>query len=566
MQQTTVPPRPAATVILARDSDHGVEVFMMKRTTEVVFAKGMHVFPGGGLDSADYAQEMTALCAGIDDEHASSTLGVEQGGLAYWVAAIRECFEEAGLLIGYRDAIGQRPLDASDAPRLAMLRSHLAEKKQSFAELLLGAQLRAATDQLVYYSHWVTQPGRPRRYDTRFFVAPAPADQIAMHDNSETVAHLWVRPAQALELSQRGELNLMFPTIKTLESLTRFGNVKDLMAFARTKPPTSMMSPHLSTARDGSIRTLIQGDYAHAEIRKLDPSNQGIAKSDIDPGHPVNIAPQVWRITAANPGVMTGPGTNTYLIGSAQTGVAVIDPGPELTEHVNAIVQCAAGPIKWILCTHTHRDHSPAARQLQALTGAQLIGMPPPPYSNQDQDFVPALIPTHNQRLQIAGVTLRAIHTPGHASNHLCYLHETEKILFTGDHVMQGSTVVINPPDGDMSLYLDSLRMLMSEPIDYFAPGHGFLIGNPLEALERLLLHRQDRENKVVAALRLAGEPRSAEELVTDVYQDTPAQRHALAARSLLAHLHKLRNEARVSEHAGRWCLNDVQGHTERTR
>ena len=558
MQQPTVQPRPAATVILARDSAHGVEVFLMKRTTEVVFAKGMHVFPGGGLDLTDYADAMTARCAGTDDAYASSALGVTQGGLAYWVAAIRECFEESGLLIGYRDAHERRHLDASDAPRLALLRSQLAEKKQSFAELLEAAQLRAATDQLIYYSHWVTQPGRPRRYDTRFFVAPAPAEQIAMHDNCETVAHLWVRPGQALELSQRGELNLMFPTLKTLESLTRFGCVEELMDFARTRPPTASMTPHISTARDGSIRTLIQSDYAYAEIRKLDPTNLGTAKSDIDPGHPVNLAPDVWRLTAANPGMMTGPGTNTYLLGSASTGIAVIDPGPDMDEHIQAILKCAAGPIKWILCTHTHRDHSPAARQLSALTGAQRIGMPPPSHPNQDQSFVPEIIPAHNQKLIVAGISLRVLHTPGHASNHLCYLHETEKILFTGDHVMQGSTVVINPPDGDMSVYLSCLRMLITEPIDYFAPGHGFLIGQPVQAIERLLLHRQDRENKILVAMRLAQEPLTVEALVSQVYQDTPVQRHAVAARSLLAHLYKLKNESRVTEHAQRWCLTQV--------
>ena len=137
----------------------------------------------------------------------------------------------------------------------------------------------------------------------------------------------------------------MFPTHKTLESLTRFGCVQDLMDFARTRPPTASMTPHTSTARDGSIRTLIQSDYAYAEITKLDPTNLGTAKSDIDPGHAVNLAPDVWRLTAPNPGVMTGPGTNTYLLGSATTGIAVIDPGPDSDEHIQAILKCAAGPI-----------------------------------------------------------------------------------------------------------------------------------------------------------------------------------------------------------------------------
>ena len=560
MQTDPSHPRPAATIILARDSEHGIEVFMMKRTTEVTFAKGMHVFPGGGVDASDHATEMHRLCVGVDDARASAELGMQAGGLAYWIAAIRECFEEAGLLIGYRDHPELMQFDAADAQKLTDLRLELAENKISFAQLLQREQLRAATDQLIYYSHWITTPGRPRRYDTRFFIAPAPAEQIAMHDNSETVAHLWVSPGEAIELFKRGEIDLMFPTIKTLESLTQFGRVEDLLRHARTKPQIAATTPHVSTARDGSIRMLIQSDYAYAEAQKLDPENLGTTKSDIDPGHPVQLAPALWRLTAPNPGVMTGPGTNTYLLGSAQTGVAVIDPGPELDDHIEAIIRCAPGAIQWILTTHTHRDHSPAAMKLQARTGATIYGRPAPAQLNQDHDFKPDIVPTHADVLEIAGIRLRAIHTPGHASNHLCYLHESEKILFTGDHLMQGSTVVINPPDGDMLAYLQSLAMIKEEiiqndSIDYLAPGHGFLIGQPEQAIDRLVLHRLARENKILAALSTSDTPQTIEALVKIAYQDTPVQRHALAARSLLAHLYKLKQDKRVIEQDDRWCL-----------
>ena len=160
-------PRPAATIILARDSAQGIEVFMMKRTTEVTFAKGMHVFPGGGVDASDHAAEMHALCIGLDDGSASVELGIQTGGLAYWIAAIRECFEEAGLLIGYRNDQTLRQLDATDAEKLAALRLELADNKLTFAQLLDREQLRAATDQLIYYSHWITTPGRPRRCPIR---------------------------------------------------------------------------------------------------------------------------------------------------------------------------------------------------------------------------------------------------------------------------------------------------------------------------------------------------------------------------------------------------------------
>ena len=548
-------PRPAATVILARDTEHGPEVFMMKRTTEVAFAKGMHVFPGGALDAADRHADLAARCAGLDDTLASAQLGIAQGGLAYWIAAIRECFEEAGLLLGYREQDELLALQDEEADRLAALRLDLASHKVTFAEILERENLRAATDLIAYYSHWITQPGRPRRYDTRFFVARAPRTQVPMHDNSELVAHLWVRPGDALEMARKGEMTLMFPTVKTLESLTRFARVEDLLEFARSPRARPVMAPRAAVALDGSQRTLVPGDFAYAEVKKLDPDNNGHVWSDIKPGRPVAIADQVIRVTAANPGMMTGPGTNTYLIGNAQTGIAVIDPGPLLEDHIAAIEQNAAGPIKWILCTHTHIDHSPAAAVLREKHGAAVYGMPPPPYPNQDQTFRPDHVVHHGEQLNVAGITLRVIHTPGHASNQVCYLWESDRLLFTGDHIMQGSTVVINPPDGHMTTYLNSLRLLQSENIDYLAPGHGFLIAEPAVAVDRLLVHRQTRENKVLEAMRRVGAPADLETLVVQAYDDTPANRHKVAMRSLSAHLQKLQDEGRVQERDGLWSL-----------
>lgn len=548
-------PRPAATVILARDTEEGPEVFMMKRTTEVTFAKGMHVFPGGALDAADRHPDLAARCAGLDDTLASAQLGMEQGGLAYWIAAIRECFEEAGLLLGYRERDELLTLQDEDADRLSALRLDLASHKVTFSEILERENLRAATDLIAYYSHWITQPGRPRRYDTRFFVARAPSTQVPMHDNSELVAHLWVRPGDALEMARNGEMTLMFPTVKTLESLTRFARVEDMLEFARSPRSRPIMAPRAAVALDGSQRTLVPGDFAYAEVKKLDPDNKGQVWCDIKPGRPVEIASQVVRVTAPNPGMMTGPGTNTYLIGNAETGIAVIDPGPLLDEHIAAIEQNAAGQIKWILCTHTHVDHSPAARVLREKHGATVYGMPPPPYPNQDQTFAPDQVVQNGDRIPVAGVALRVIHTPGHASNQVCYLWESERLLFTGDHIMQGSTVVINPPDGHMATYLASLRLLQSENIEYLAPGHGFLIADPAVAVDRLLVHRQTRENKVFEAMRRINAPADLEALVLQAYDDTPANRHKVAMRSLAAHLQKLQEEGRVQEHNGLWSL-----------
>ncbi|MDO9026103.1 MBL fold metallo-hydrolase [Zwartia sp.] len=548
-------PRPAATVILARNISDGIEVFMMERTTAVEFAKGMHVFPGGALDRTDHHPEIAALCVGLDDQLASQTLGIDQGGLAYWIAAIRECFEESGLLLGYREDDHLLRLGTDEAARLAALRIEMAENKLSFLDILQREAVKAATDRIAYFSHWVTQAGRPRRYDTRFFVAQAPEGQTALQDNHETVGQLWVQPGQALEMNRAGALNMMFPTIKTLESLAPFKHVEELLEYARKPRPKQVMAPVTGLSRSGEPHILIPGDYAYAEIKKLDFDNRGVCCSYIQPGQAVTIGQDVLRVTAANPGMMTGPGTNSYLIGNAVSGVAVIDPGPLLDEHIDALLAAAPGPIRWILCTHTHLDHSPAAAALKQRTGATVIGMPPPLQPNQDQTFKPDHIVSHQEKLDIAGTVIRVIHTPGHASNQVCYLLESQNLLFTGDHIMQGSTVVIGPPDGNMAEYLASLRLLLNEKIEHFAPGHGFLMDKPAENVERILIHRQDRENKVIAALRKVEHPTTLENLVKIAYDDAHERLHTVAQKSLLAHLQKLRDEQRAVVTDGLWSL-----------
>ena len=552
MNQVLVP-RPAATLILVRDASAGMEVFMIRRTQAAAFMGGAHVFPGGGVDAGDASAELAAHCEGLDDAEASRLLGVERGGLAYWTAALRECFEEAGLLLAH-DAEGSYA-DLNDAERLqvfAQWRESVRAGRATLADLCREHGLRLAAGRLAYYSHWITQPGRPRRYDTRFFVAEAPSAQTASHDNSETVDHLWIQPDEALARHQRGEIQLVFPTIKTLESIAGFDTAAALLAFARSPRKMPTMAPRTANSAEGK-KLLVPGDYAYAEVGRLDPAGLGHASCEIVPGTVVQLSPKVRRITAPNPGFMTGPGTNTYLLG-AGGDIAVIDPGPAIDAHVEAVLAAAGARLRWILVTHTHTDHSPAAALLKARTGAELMGMPPPPFERQDQSFRPDRVLADGERIDLAGCMLRVIHAPGHASNQLCYLLEEERLLFTGDHVMQGSTVVINPPDGDMRVYLDSLRRLQREYLAWFAPGHGFLMDKPQEALERLLIHRLTRENKVLNALRAAGEV-ALEQLLPAVYDDVSARLYPVASRSLLAHLIKLKDEGRLRESHGRWSL-----------
>ena len=530
--------RPAATIVVAREADRGIEVLMVRRPQAMAFAGGAHVFPGGAVDPADSDPALACACVGLDDVEASRRLGIHRGGLAYWICAMRECFEEAGLLYAYSG----ESLARFDSP---------AREAESFGAIVTSRGLRLAADRLAYLSHWITQAGRPRRYDTRFFIAAAPEHQRPMHDGSEAVGHDWMAPRDALERQARGEIQLLFPTIKTLETLARFGRVADAMEYARSPRPMPAMAPRSAVGRQGS-KLLVPGDYAYAEVGKLDPEGQGTASYEIVPGAIVQIAPRLRRLTAPNPGAMTGPGTNTYLLGDAPSGIAVIDPGPLIESHIDAIAAAAGGRIEWILCTHSHVDHSPAAAPLKARTGATVLGMRARYPERQDPTFAPDRELAHGERLELAGFRLRVLHTPGHASNQLCFLEEGERLLFTGDHLMQGSTVVINPPDGDMATYLASLRLLLAEELDYIAPGHGFLMAHPHEMVERVLVHRRERENKVIAQLAEHG-PVTLEALLPHVYEDVPLRMHPVASRSLLAHLLKLRREGRAAEAAGMW-------------
>ncbi|MDX1402133.1 MAG: MBL fold metallo-hydrolase, partial [Kiloniellales bacterium] len=349
-------PRPAATLILVRDAAHGLEVLLAKRTHLANFAGGAYVFPGGAVDDADSAPDLATFASGIDDAEASKRLGIEQGGIGYWIAAIRECFEEAGLLFAHTHDGELIDIEEDAARHFDAARRALAAGETTLLQFLQSRNLYLATDRLHYFGHWITQAGRPRRYTTRFFLAEAPTRQTPSHDGEELVNHLWIHPGEAIERNRTGDINLMFPTLKTLESLANLRNVAEALAYARSPRPMPAMNPRVGIGSAGK-KLLLPGDYAYAELGKLDPEQKATASYEIIPGNVVQLSDRVRRITAPNPSVMTGPGTNTYVIGDASTGVAVIDPGPLDEAHIARIVEAAPGPIRWILCTHTHVDH-----------------------------------------------------------------------------------------------------------------------------------------------------------------------------------------------------------------
>ncbi len=263
------------------------------------------------------------------------------------------------------------------------------------------------------------------------------------------------------------------------------------------------------------------------------------------------LSPMVRRIVADNPGMMTGPGTNTYLVGIDE--IAVIDPGPGDESHLDAIAGCGGDRIRWILLTHTHEDHSPGAAGLKKRTGAEILAFGPGEGRGKvrlDGTLGDGAV------IEATEFHLTALHTPGHASNHLCYLLNEERTLFTGDHIMQGSTVVISPPDGDMAAYLASLERLKTirPRLKAIAPGHGHVIDDPLAVVDETIAHRLAREAQVLDALRDRG-PTTIPDLVEVIYADVAPELHPVARRTVWAHLRKLADEgaAKGDDLDGEW-------------
>ena len=255
-----VPVRDASTVMLLRDGRRGIEVCLMQRNLASDFVGGAHVFPGGGVDEADGRPEVEAVCHGLDDAEASRRLGIDVGGLAFWVAAIRESFEEAGVLLA-RGADGA-PLDMAlpgRPDRYAELRREVDEGRVSMADLALGEGLHLDVGALHYFSRWITPLGSHRRYDTRFFVAAAPEGQEVTEDRRELIDAQWITPSDALRRHDDGEIVLIFPTVRTLVALTRFDRAGDVVAHARMTAEVNAVLPTVTEAEDGT-RIVLPGD------------------------------------------------------------------------------------------------------------------------------------------------------------------------------------------------------------------------------------------------------------------------------------------------------------------
>tara|TARA_B000000609_G_scaffold145225_1_gene126451 strand:+ start:22 stop:825 length:804 start_codon:yes stop_codon:yes gene_type:complete len=262
----------------------------------------------------------------------------------------------------------------------------------------------------------------------------------------------------------------------------------------------------------------------------------------------------IKKITANNGGVFTGNGTNTYLIGNDD--ITLIDPGPNDADHIDKILTLGGDKIKRILVTHTHTDHSPAALPISKKLNIPMFGRLVDRDSEwEDETFVPDTVLSHGDTISTNEYTLETIHTPGHASNHLCFYLKDQKCLLTGDHIMDGSTVVIAPPDGNMTAYIESLKLLESYDIDYFAPGHGEFMLEPSKTIQSIIRHRLSRESKVLRCIE-NNKDQDIDELLLSVYDDVPDILHPIARMSLLAHLIKLEGDRKILQTDNTYSLS----------
>lgn len=270
MAEGPVPVRDAATIMVVRDSEPGpgMEVLMLRRNARSTWVGGAYLFPGGAVDAEDLSGAAAGYCSGRDDAEASRLLGVGAGGIGSFVAAIRECFEEAGLLL----ALGPGgPLDFGDpevADRFDASRRKLNARATTFLEICAAESLTLDLGRLGYFSHWITPEGSPRRYDTRFFVAELPKGQIALHDDTEVVDSIWIEPRAALERHKAGEIDMLFPTMKNLQAIARFDRASALLeATAASEVPT--IEPRITVDEAGGVRILLPGDAGFDEATGL---------------------------------------------------------------------------------------------------------------------------------------------------------------------------------------------------------------------------------------------------------------------------------------------------------
>ena len=508
---------------------------MTRRSMSASFAPGAYVFPGGGIEPSDAQSHALAK-----RRHTQTDERLTQA-----MAAIRESFEELGVLLATHP--DGRMADMNDIATF--------DRLQPLAPQIQSRGMQLAADQVFVLAHWVTDRDLKRRFDVPFLVARMPQGQTPVADDKEQFEPLWIRPQDALQRHRNNDFFIIFPTIRTLERMQAFDSVDQVLAACANEQPWFHSCPRAGWLQGKESRHM-EHEPPFGELALTCRDGQIVHHLDWQHEKPVHLLSHVQRLTAPNPGVMTGPGTNSYLIGDDNSGFIVIDPGPADPEHVQRLWQACHGHVRFIVCTHSHPDHSPAAvllKDLCAQHGVQVrtMGMPSADTARAHSQLVPDHVLRDGDRLVLHSGndthTLLVVHTPGHAANHLCLILEEDGLLISGDHILNGSTTVIDPPDGHMGDYLASLDKLsalcQAFQVEFILPAHGHVLGNEwgephsaLDAIARLKAHRLTRDAKVRRVMQAhpQGNPDSWLPLA---YDDVPPGLWPVAMRSLLAHV-----------------------------
>ena len=489
LMDATTGAKAAATLVVLRDAENGLQVLLTVRPRHLRFMGGATVFPGGAVAPADFDHRWRRASSGLRGKTAD-----EEADLALRVCALREAFEEVGLLLG-RGALDEIERDDAQDPARFLARC-------------LEAGVVLATETLVPIGRWVTPLGAPVRFDAAFFLVAAPQNWEPTPDPSEVESCAWLTPSEALAELASGTRLMAPPTVEVLQLLERYDTVTD--------------------ALEGAAQNPLRG-----------PGRTQLTR----------LSPLVTWVLAPNAGVMTGPGTNTYVVGTGP--VAVIDPAVDDDSYVNAV--CTVAPrIDMILVTHRHSDHVGGVEALARRTGAQVLAFGSAPAGGVAPN------PLHDgESVHIGGGRLQVLHAPGHSSDHLCFLLEHAASLFAGDNVLGEGTAVIAPPDGNMRAYLATLERLAQLEVDRIYPGHFRPLDGGRAVLQGYIDHRRARERKIAAALQHFGEA-DLDAIVRLAYDDTPAALHPIARYSALAHLEMMEEDGRAARHADRWVLTSV--------
>ncbi|MGI8775761.1 MAG: MBL fold metallo-hydrolase [Actinomycetota bacterium] len=476
-----------------KDGPSGLEVLLTKRPRRLRFMGGAMVFPGGAVEPADLDDGWAAHSA-IDPAAAGEALGEEDAAvaLASYICALRESFEEVGLLL------------TTDPPG----ELHRSERRDGGDLLRLCREegLTLATADLVPAGRWVTPEGSPVRFDTRFFLAESPQGWEPDPDPAEVDGCRWSTPSAALSDLAAGSALMAPPTVEMLQRLDAYTTV--------------------AGARAGLAERGLKGAGHILSLR---------------------VSPLVHVVLAPNPGVMTGPGTNTYIVGTDPT--FVIDPAVDDDLYIRSVLE-AAGRVAAILVTHRHGDHVGGAKALAEATGAPVRAWGTTPAGAAEVEPL-----SDGERISAGGVELLCLYAPGHASDHMCFVLEGAASLFAGDNVLGEGTAVIAPPDGNMRDYLATLERLKALPIDRIYPGHFRPLDGGSAVIEGYIRHRKARAEAILAALKDG--PKTLEEIVDVVYTDTPAHLHPVARFSVAAQLELAEDEGRAGCVDDRWFLSD---------